>query len=84
MGHSAWHGNKEVLLNLPMYKRIGVHLDCAAGSITFYGIKDGDLENLHMFHCIFFERLYPVFWIGEDVIVKLHRVQNNVGEDGAV
>lgn len=84
MGHSAWHGNKEVLLNLPMYKRIGVHLDCAAGSITFYGIKDGDLENLHMFHCIFFERLYPVFWIGEDVIVKLHHVQNNVGEDGAV
>ncbi|CAI9606397.1 unnamed protein product, partial [Staurois parvus] len=84
MGHSAWHDNKEIPLNLPTCRRIGIHLDCAAGSLTFYGIMDGGLENLHVFHCVFLERLYPIFWIGDDVNVKLHHVQNNLGKDGAV
>ncbi|XP_018423892.1 PREDICTED: tripartite motif-containing protein 65 [Nanorana parkeri] len=77
MSQSVWHNNKDILLKAPVYNRIGVHLDCGAGSITFYSIKDGGLQILHTFHNVFSEKLYPVFWLGEDVNVKLHHVQNN-------
>nr|DBA27859.1 TPA: hypothetical protein GDO54_008308 [Pyxicephalus adspersus] len=84
MGQSVWHGNQEVALIAQKYRKIGVHLDCVAGSVTFYGIKNGDLECLHIFHSVFSERLYPVFWIGEDVSVKLHQVKKTPGDDVAV
>ncbi|KAM5136070.1 E3 ubiquitin-protein ligase TRIM65 [Mantella aurantiaca] len=80
MGHSAWHGGKESPLNSPMHRRIGVHLDCAAGGLTFYGVKDGGrLECLHAFHAVFQETLHPVFFIGEDVNVKLHHEESAAG-----
>lgn len=84
MSQSVWHNDKETGLKKTMHRKIGVHLDCGAGSITFYSINNGDLERLYIFHSVFSEKLYPVFWIGEDVNVKLHQVQNNPGGNAAV
>ncbi|KAM4664426.1 E3 ubiquitin-protein ligase TRIM65 [Discoglossus pictus] len=69
--HSAWHNNKEIQLQAPEYRRIGVSLHCDKGNLTFYGIKDGKLERLHSFTCLFSDKVYPVFWIGETVTVRL-------------
>ncbi|XP_075033910.1 E3 ubiquitin-protein ligase TRIM65 [Mixophyes fleayi] len=83
MHHSVWHNNKEIQLVTPKYHRIGVHLDCPAGRLTFYGIAGDSLVNLHSFSCIFFEKVFPVFWIGEDASVLLCRTQNSLKDDVA-
>uniref|UniRef100_A0A8C5R853 Uncharacterized protein n=1 Tax=Leptobrachium leishanense TaxID=445787 RepID=A0A8C5R853_9ANUR len=68
---SAWHDKKEQKLRGPEYNKMAIRLDCTAGNLTFYGVKDGGLILIHSFNCIFKHRLYPVFWIGEDTTVKL-------------
>ncbi|XP_063315118.1 E3 ubiquitin-protein ligase TRIM65-like isoform X1 [Pelobates fuscus] len=69
--HSAWHDNQEQRLHKSQYRKIGISLDITAGSLTFYGVKYGGLEHIYSFTCIFTNTLYPVFWIGEDTVVKL-------------
>ncbi|XP_063816642.1 E3 ubiquitin-protein ligase TRIM65 isoform X2 [Pseudophryne corroboree] len=81
MHHSVWHNNKESKLHAPQYKKIGVHLNCTAGSLTFYGIREGSLECLHSFSCLFSEKVYPVFWIGEDASVTLQHNQDSPMDD---
>ncbi|XP_078510679.1 E3 ubiquitin-protein ligase TRIM65 [Lissotriton helveticus] len=68
--HIAWHSGQEQKLVAPLYLRIGVHLDCSAGTLTFYGIGD-KMEHIHTFPCIFTAPVYPAFWIGEGVHVSL-------------
>ncbi|OCT62983.1 tripartite motif-containing protein 65 [Xenopus laevis] len=75
--HSAWHNNKEQQLQASKYFKIGVSLDCNAGNITFYGVKDGGLELLHSFSCVFSQTLYPTFWIGEGSSVCLFQCSND-------
>ncbi|XP_053565132.1 tripartite motif-containing protein 65 [Bombina bombina] len=72
--HSVWHDNKEEKLQMPKYKKIGVSLDYNAGSLIYYGIKDGKLNLLHSFSCTFSEVIYPIFWIGEGASVVLCQV----------
>ncbi|XP_071968015.1 E3 ubiquitin-protein ligase TRIM65 [Engystomops pustulosus] len=69
--HSAWHDNVETKLHSPMFTEIGIHLDLTAGNLTFYGIEDGSLQLLHTFSCLFSEKVFPVFWIGEEASVTI-------------
>ncbi|XP_066442748.1 E3 ubiquitin-protein ligase TRIM65 [Eleutherodactylus coqui] len=80
MRHSVWHNDKETKLQFPMFTEIGIHLDLTAGSLTFYGVQDGYLQRLHSFSCILVEKVFPVFWIGEDVNVTIRTVRNVVME----
>ncbi|KAM4031064.1 E3 ubiquitin-protein ligase TRIM65-like [Anomaloglossus baeobatrachus] len=76
MRQSVWHDNKETKLPSSMFTVIGVHLDFTAGSLTFYGVNDGSLHLLHSFPCLFSEKVFPIFWIGEDANVTIHTIPN--------
>lgn len=58
--YSAWHNKKLTEINAPLSPRIGVHLDCPAGVLSFYSISN-TASLLHSFHCNFAEPLYPGF-----------------------
>ncbi|XP_015211561.2 E3 ubiquitin-protein ligase TRIM65 isoform X1 [Lepisosteus oculatus] len=65
----AWHaGRKEPVQIRPHYRRIGLLLNCHAGTLTYYG--EGQ-TILHTFYNAFSQELYPAFWIGEGVSVTL-------------
>ncbi|KAM3923784.1 E3 ubiquitin-protein ligase TRIM65-like [Leptodactylus fuscus] len=76
MHHSAWHNNIETKLPSPMFTEIGIHIDMTAGTLAFYGIQDGSLRHLHSFSCHFSEKVFPVFWIGEDANVTIRTISN--------
>ncbi|KAG8566228.1 hypothetical protein GDO81_013148 [Engystomops pustulosus] len=76
MHHSFWHNNKETKLQSPMFAKIGVHIDLTAGSLTFYGIQNGSLQLLHSLSWPFSEKVFPVFWIGEDANVTICTMPN--------
>ncbi|XP_056405413.1 E3 ubiquitin-protein ligase TRIM65-like [Hyla sarda] len=78
--HSVWHNNIETKLQSPMFREIGVHLDLTAGSLTYYGIEDGSMQRLHSFSCLFSEKVFPAFWIGEDTNVTIRTIPNEVME----
>ncbi|XP_048411243.1 tripartite motif-containing protein 16-like protein isoform X1 [Stegostoma tigrinum] len=80
--YSAWHDNQEVKLQPAAYSRIGVHLDYAAGTLTFYGITDS-MTRIHTFQSVFTEPLYPVIWVGEDVVVTLCCLREDRGSFSA-
>ncbi|XP_073444015.1 E3 ubiquitin-protein ligase TRIM65 [Dendrobates tinctorius] len=77
MRQSVWHDKKETKLQSSMFPEIGIHLDLTAGSLTFYGVNDGRLHLLHSFSCLFSEKVFPVFWIGEDANVTLRTIPNS-------
>ncbi|XP_067913988.1 E3 ubiquitin-protein ligase TRIM65 isoform X1 [Heterodontus francisci] len=72
--YSAWHAGEEVKLQPANYGWIGVHLDCTAGTLAFYGITD-TMTLIHVFHSVFTEPLYPAVWVGENVVATLRRFQ---------
>ncbi|KAM6945680.1 protein NLRC3-like [Aplochiton taeniatus] len=43
--------------------RVGVYLDCPAGTLSFYRVSSDTLTLIHTFHSTFTEPLYPGFWI---------------------
>ncbi|XP_058874151.1 tripartite motif-containing protein 16-like [Acipenser ruthenus] len=60
--HSAWHNNKEIKITAPSSSRIGVYLNCPAGTLSFYSVSPDDkMTLLHRFHTTFTEPLYPGF-----------------------
>ncbi|XP_066563533.1 stonustoxin subunit beta [Amia ocellicauda] len=60
---SAWHNNNHTDMPAPPTHRVGVYLDWAAGTLTFYSISSDTLTPLHTFHSTFTEPLYPGFWV---------------------
>ncbi|XP_072339114.1 E3 ubiquitin-protein ligase TRIM65 [Scyliorhinus torazame] len=68
--YSAWHDNQEVKLQPANYERVGVYLDCTAGTLTFFGI-DNTMTLIHTFQSVFTEPLYPAVWVGEHVVATL-------------
>ncbi|MGH0137622.1 UNVERIFIED_CONTAM: hypothetical protein FKN15_020306 [Acipenser sinensis] len=61
-GLFAWHNNKEIKITAPRSSRIGVYLDCPAGTLSFYSISPDDtMTLLHRFYTTFTEPLYPGF-----------------------
>ncbi|KAK1163701.1 E3 ubiquitin/ISG15 ligase TRIM25-like isoform X5 [Acipenser oxyrinchus oxyrinchus] len=59
---SAWHDNRETVLENPSSSRVGVLLDCDGGSLTFYSISDR-VYPIHTFSCHFPEAVFPAFWL---------------------
>ncbi|XP_058845726.1 E3 ubiquitin/ISG15 ligase TRIM25-like isoform X3 [Acipenser ruthenus] len=59
---SAWHDQRETVLENPSSSRVGVLLDCDGGSLTFYSISDR-VYPIHTYSCRFPEAVYPAFWL---------------------
>ncbi|XP_039620477.1 tripartite motif-containing protein 16-like isoform X2 [Polypterus senegalus] len=61
-GFSAQHNKKETKITAHPCHRIGVYLDCLAGSLSFYSVSD-TMTHLYSFRNTFKEPLYPGFWV---------------------
>ncbi|XP_058025507.1 E3 ubiquitin/ISG15 ligase TRIM25-like isoform X1 [Ahaetulla prasina] len=70
---SVWHNNIQTMLRGDYYKTIGVFLDYAAGSLTFYGITSS-INLIYRFLTTFTEPLYPAAMIssGTSITLKQH------------
>ncbi|XP_059211865.1 NLR family CARD domain-containing protein 3-like [Centropristis striata] len=66
-GYSVWHNNRKTVLSSSSSSsssssgRIGVYVDCPAGSVSFYRVSSDSLIHLHTFNTTFTEPLYPGF-----------------------
>uniref|UniRef100_A0A8D0GL82 Tripartite motif containing 16 n=1 Tax=Sphenodon punctatus TaxID=8508 RepID=A0A8D0GL82_SPHPU len=62
---SAWHSDVETPLKSDTFSRIGVYLDYARGTLSFYGVTSNAMVLIHRFECEFAEPLYPAFWLSK-------------------
>ncbi|XP_076579080.1 protein NLRC3-like [Chaetodon auriga] len=51
--------------------RVGVYVDCPAGTLSFYRVSSDSLIHLHTFNTTFTEPLYPGFWFCSGSSVSL-------------
>uniref|UniRef100_A0A672YWK4 B30.2/SPRY domain-containing protein n=1 Tax=Sphaeramia orbicularis TaxID=375764 RepID=A0A672YWK4_9TELE len=61
---TACHKNTRTVLRTPPALdcgRVGVYLDCLAGTLSFYRVSSDTLIHLHTFHTTFTEPLYAAF-----------------------
>ncbi|XP_053170768.1 stonustoxin subunit beta-like [Scomber japonicus] len=64
--HSIWHDNKETSIPSPsssssVSNRVGVYVDCPAGTLSFYRVSSDTLIHLHTFNTTFTEPLCAGF-----------------------
>uniref|UniRef100_A0A8C6SCU9 NACHT, LRR and PYD domains-containing protein 12-like n=1 Tax=Neogobius melanostomus TaxID=47308 RepID=A0A8C6SCU9_9GOBI len=64
-GFSVWHKDNQTLLPQPCSSSgtVGVFVDCAAGSLSFYTVSSEELIHLHTFNTTFTHTLIPGFWL---------------------
>ncbi|MGH0174852.1 UNVERIFIED_CONTAM: hypothetical protein FKN15_068743 [Acipenser sinensis] len=67
--YTVWHNNNETAITAPRSPRIGVYLDCNAGTLSFYGVSD-TMTLLHRFQTTFTEPLYPGFRLSRGFFVN--------------
>ncbi|XP_067901709.1 tripartite motif-containing protein 16-like isoform X2 [Heterodontus francisci] len=67
---SAWHNNEETKLQVGRYERIGLCLNCPAGTLSFYGVSD-QISLIHQFQAVFSEPMHPAFWIYCDTTLSI-------------
>uniref|UniRef100_A0A3P9C985 B30.2/SPRY domain-containing protein n=1 Tax=Maylandia zebra TaxID=106582 RepID=A0A3P9C985_9CICH len=61
-GYSVWHNNRETSISSSLIKsRVGVYVDCPAGTLSFYTVSSDTLIHLHTFSTTFTESLYAGF-----------------------
>uniref|UniRef100_A0A672LV73 FinTRIM family, member 83 n=1 Tax=Sinocyclocheilus grahami TaxID=75366 RepID=A0A672LV73_SINGR len=60
--YSARHNKDQVEINTPYSSRIGVFLDCAGGTLSFYTVSES-MSLIHQFKASFSEPIYPGFWV---------------------
>lgn len=60
----AWHDGKVCRLPGTSARLLGMDLNLASGSLTFYSLQP-ETRLLHTFHAFFTQPLYPVFWLIE-------------------
>ncbi len=66
-GYSAWHNKMDKdLPGTARVSRIGVYLDYAGGSVSFYSVSE-TMELIHRFKAKFSEALYAGFGVGSSV-----------------
>ncbi|XP_030638872.1 tripartite motif-containing protein 16 [Chanos chanos] len=66
-GHSAWHNKMDKdLPGVVRATRIGVYLDYAGNSVSFYAVSE-TMELVHKFQAKFSEPLYAGFGVGSSV-----------------
>lgn len=70
---SVWHNNIQTVVKGSYYKIIGVFLDYAAGSLTFYGVTN-TMNLIYRFLTTFTEPLYPAVMVssGGSITLKQH------------
>ncbi|KAI4879873.1 hypothetical protein NFI96_006052, partial [Prochilodus magdalenae] len=65
--YSARHNNIRTAVSVPPSdcKRVGVYVDCPAGTLSFYRVSSDPhtLTHLHTFYTTFTEPLYAGFWV---------------------
>ncbi|XP_062387361.1 NACHT, LRR and PYD domains-containing protein 12-like [Sardina pilchardus] len=63
--YSVWHNDEPTDIPAPSSgsRRVGVHLDWPAGTLSFYSVSSHKLTHLHTFHSTFTEPLCPGFWV---------------------
>ncbi|XP_048866887.1 NACHT, LRR and PYD domains-containing protein 12-like [Brienomyrus brachyistius] len=63
--YSVWHNNKQTVIPIEPSdsRRVGVYLDRAAGTLSFYRVSSDGLTLLYSFTSSFTEPLYPGFWV---------------------
>ncbi|XP_076580325.1 stonustoxin subunit alpha-like [Chaetodon auriga] len=73
---SVRHKNRETFISSSsssssVSHRVGVYVDCPAGTLSFYRVSSDSLIHLHTFNTTFTEPLYPGFgfrsWSGSSV-----------------
>ncbi|XP_072567684.1 stonustoxin subunit beta-like [Paramormyrops kingsleyae] len=71
--YSVWHNKKQT--DLPIEpsdsRRVGVYLDWAAGTLSFYRVSSDGLTLLYSFTSSFTEPLCPGFWVYTNSSVSL-------------
>ncbi|XP_035856486.1 NACHT, LRR and PYD domains-containing protein 12-like [Sander lucioperca] len=62
-GYYVCHNNRrtDLPLSSSVSERVGVYVDCPAGSLSFYTVSSDSLIHLHTFNTTFTEPLYPGF-----------------------
>ncbi|XP_051987114.1 neoverrucotoxin subunit beta-like, partial [Xyrauchen texanus] len=71
---TACHNNNSTYIPPPSHdcKRVGVYLDCPAGTLSFYSVSDTHtLTHLHTFNTTFTRPLYAGFRVYPDSSVSL-------------
>ncbi|XP_036419924.1 uncharacterized protein LOC118803541 [Colossoma macropomum] len=73
--YSVCHNNNITAVSAPSYscKRVGVYVDCPAGTLSFYSISSDThtLTHLHTFYTTFTEPLYAGFTVCSDASLYL-------------
>ncbi|CAB1434763.1 unnamed protein product [Pleuronectes platessa] len=60
--YSARHSKDQIEIKVPYSSRIGVFLDHAGGTLSFYTVGD-NMTLIHKFKASFSEPVYPGFWV---------------------
>ncbi|XP_076598797.1 NLR family CARD domain-containing protein 3-like [Chaetodon auriga] len=63
-GYCVWHNNRGDVTPSPVSNRVGVYVDCPAGTLSFYRVSSDTLIHLHTIYTTFTEPLYPSFGLG--------------------
>ncbi|XP_061904457.1 finTRIM family, member 83 isoform X1 [Entelurus aequoreus] len=68
--YSARHNKDQIEVNAPYSSRIGVFLDHAGGTLSFYSIGES-MSLIHRFKASFSEAVYPGFWVWYESAITL-------------
>ncbi|XP_041822490.1 NLR family CARD domain-containing protein 3-like isoform X2 [Chelmon rostratus] len=62
----VWHNNSRTSISFSssVSNRVGVYVDCPAGTLSFYSVSSDTLIHLHTFSTTFTDPLYPGFGFG--------------------
>ncbi|XP_028445978.1 protein NLRC3 [Perca flavescens] len=86
-GYSVWHNNRTTstipsssfsfssFSSSSVSNRVGVYVDCPAGTLSFYRVSSDSLIHLHTFNTTFTEPLYPGFRVCSGSSVSLCPLQ---------
>ncbi|XP_005998723.1 zinc-binding protein A33-like [Latimeria chalumnae] len=73
----AMHNHKRTALSVTEQpKRIGVKLDCDAGTVSFYHVTDTQI-HLHTFRTTFTQPVYPAFYVPPNTEITLQSAPLN-------
>ncbi|XP_029456345.1 tripartite motif-containing protein 16-like protein [Rhinatrema bivittatum] len=67
---TAWHNNQKSLIPKSHHDRLGVFLDCTAGTLSFYEVTDS-MTLIHRFQAAFEGPLCPIFFVSWNSFVTI-------------
>lgn len=68
--YSARHNKDQIEISAPYSSRIGVFLDHAGGTLSFYAVGE-TMSLIHRFKASFSEAVYPGFWVWYESAITL-------------